>query len=149
MGSRALAILSCALALLAVQPLGSAAAMARAAAPNIQKLGPGHSCDLTEAPASLARRTAGRQATGDATRLSTRRLHILATVDILKRLLAFELQPPRSALCPAFLCPPLLVEGFDLPPARPQAHPGRDPPLLLMRERSFLLTQTLLAPPVA
>src|SRR4051794_33676676 len=79
---RTLVVLSCALALLAVQPAG-AAPTARNRSTVLKETGsvPAKSWDLTHRPSSLATRPAARTTfASDALFANTQRLHILATV---------------------------------------------------------------------
>jgi hypothetical protein len=148
LGPRALAILSCALALLAAQPLLAAPATPspKVATFTIPQLPP----DAVATAAPSRRQTAARATKSQADLLSSaRRLHILATVEILHRLLAVELQPPTMQRAMPFLCAPALLATLDLQPALQPRSPGHDPPLPLSFEQRFVLTHALLAPPVA
>ncbi|HVX84576.1 MAG TPA: hypothetical protein VH253_07150 [Phycisphaerae bacterium] len=146
LGPRALAVLSCALALIAVQP--AIAAPAAAPLAKVASLQLPATSGASQAATRDDRRTPLRT-TAAASYLATRRLHILATLDILQRLIAVELQPPVFQSVPTFLTPPeLLVE--TLPTLPPQLfQPPRGPPAPFSQERAFLLTRTLLAPPIA
>ncbi|HVS70051.1 MAG TPA: hypothetical protein VHQ47_02225 [Phycisphaerae bacterium] len=146
LGPRALAVLSCALALIAVQPaIASPAPAPLAKVASLQLPGP-----VTPAEAApLTDRRLPARSVAAASYLATRRLHILATLEILHRLIAVELQPPVLQTIPAFLSPPeLLVETPPtLPPRRIPLQRG--PPATFSQERAFLLTHTLLPPPLA
>jgi hypothetical protein len=148
LGPRALAILSCALALLAAQPAFAAPA---APAPRVATFNIPQLPNAAVAAAAPSRRQTASRATraqGDLLS-SARRLHILATMEILHRLLAVELQPPLLHHAPAFLCPPALLATIEFQPALQPRRSGHAPPLPLSQERHFVLTHALLAPPVA
>jgi hypothetical protein len=151
LGTRALAVLSCALALLAAQPLLAAPrpAVSTQAAPVFAQTA---AVAPSLAPTKTSRRQqiAAARARDTAILLSSaRRLHILATVEILHRLLAVDLQPPTFHQAPAFICPPVLLAILPPAPAVPASLPARAPPRQISLQQRFLITRTLLAPPVA
>jgi hypothetical protein len=100
--------------------------------------------ETSSAPAQIARRD---------TTFSARRLHILATVEILKRLLISELQPPPASqqlLIPALALEPLeFVQPLLVTVPSSSAH--APPPYLPLPppEQRFLLQHFQLAPPIA
>ncbi len=152
---RALAVFSCALALLVAQPAtGEAPQSARHRTVNVR--GGAGSEDLIRearaprapaADASIKARTRGEVIFSSAPRL-----HILATVEILQRLLAAELRPierPLSPLvwfdgaCIGTVAAPLTI----LQSVRsPQALWTLPPP---SSERAFAIAHHLLAPPLS
>jgi hypothetical protein len=151
-GPKALAVVSFALALLAVQPAPSiAAAQSRAAVTRD-----------AGAAASLAMPDLARQAgpvhravvrQDEPRRASTKKLHMLATIEIVQRLLAAELRPVEQHLSPLVWLEPICIETL-VPPALADDTSGRLS--LLWRafarphaEESYLIEHCLLAPPVA
>ncbi len=117
---RALAVISCALALLAVQPVGAGAMPAKGRAA-VMTLGQGAAASPTSdsRPASASPVVSQNASRRDDTLLaSARHLHILATVEILQRLLLAELRPGQPLFTQAMLFEPLNVSLLD-PPLRP------------------------------
>jgi hypothetical protein len=147
---RALAVISCALALLAAQPVA-----ARSAAPGLRDAPLVTPASVAATPAADPRRAGqSRPATGgpraDRTLFqSARRLHILATVEILKRLLIAELHPVERAYMPALAFEPLACVWAEpavlVVPGRVglPAFPSLPPP-----EQHFVRLHTQLAPPL-
>jgi hypothetical protein len=144
---RALAVISCALALLAAQPLlaekpATSQALPLTAPAAVQS----RPTSIPSVP-TLASAAVTRRETAFFT--SARRLHILATVEILKRLLVAELQPAQER----FFLPSLLVESTDCielvaaPLNLPGARGAPDYPSLPPPEHQFVLVHTQLAPP--
>ena len=147
---RALAVISCALALLAAQPLTSATA-----APKSRQLVLAEKTDHpqtgplaihTTAIAQTSRARTQRMTQGP---LAASRLHILATLEIFQRLIRAELQPPLPHIAAICWFEPVCIEISEAPTAAPQRHelPLRDlpPPA----ERAFAIRHCLLAPPLA
>jgi hypothetical protein len=154
---RALAVISCALALLAAQP-GMVQTPARArptaiVADRADSFIPTISAEETER-SSVARPQVARR--NDTLFSSARRLHILATVEILQRLLIAELTPMWShvgtqILLPAIDLQPIAIGLVDPPltlcsnPLATAWQTSLPPPV----ERQFVLHHCLLAPPVS
>jgi hypothetical protein len=148
---RALAVLSCALALLAAQPASAAGAGKGPAA--VAVAAPSQSTSpvaATERRAG-AQRSAARPSEGPALFASARRLHILATVEIFQRLLMAELRVDARVTQASFLAifEPACVAVVDVPRvaglrAAPRTH--FTPPLAAQQ---FAIEHCLLAPPLA
>jgi hypothetical protein len=146
-------VISCALALLAAQPVVAQASAAASKPVLLRDAGVLGSSNFLEA--AVTRQSASgvvgprRQ---DSFLASARRLHLLATVEILQRLLIIELRGAgiagEHAGAPAF--------GFDqvcieiLPPASAVPTPSipSNPPALQVAE-VYAITRCLLAPPLA
>jgi hypothetical protein len=120
LGPKALAVISCALALLAAQPalgavehLGDRASSIRAST----GIGP----VATAEPMALAFTRRTRQATvqHQAKTSTIRRLHVLATVEILQRLLTIELHPMERHVMSALVLEPVCVLILDTPALPP------------------------------
>lgn len=148
LGTRALAVLSCALALLAAQPT-LATGRGVTTAPQIKIAGPDATNSPTKSP-TLATHSAKPTRTIAQPTLftSARQLHILATVEILHRLLAFELRPSERQLVAALIFAPTDLRTIEQPATQIQ-HPVTTLPATLSRERQFTLTHSQLAPPIA
>jgi len=148
LGPRALAVISCALALLAVQPVmaaspgvGGTATVKVASAGGVAIVG-----ETVGIASTNVRKTRG---VGQPALLSSaRRLHILATVEILHRLLAFELRPTERQMAAALIFAPLELCTVDRPAVALQRVEPVDC-LRLSHEREFAITHCLLAPPIA
>jgi hypothetical protein len=145
-------VISCALALLAAQPSAAAQRGPNETGPSMKIAGEIklHSSDYTpasrESQPSSPRRDVQRSGFAD----SARNLHVLATVEILQRLLAFELRPIERQMVPALIFAPLSVATVDLllsPPCR--IHAANCLISFLSREQRFAIERYLLAPPVA
>jgi hypothetical protein len=146
---RALAVLSCALALLAAQPvLGETPRHAPSPLPlTAPSLSTQH---LLPSPSSRLPQVRSTTVRPEATFFtSARRLHILATVEILKRLLLAELQPPvQPLLVPTILLEPMAcMDLVATPLTLPGARSAPDYPSLPPPEHQFVLVHTQLAPP--
>lgn len=145
---RALAVISCALALLAAQPVAGETTSPRQAV-GVTSAAP------VEARAVQGARAVPRLGAPAAVRRETpfftsaRRLHILATVEIFKRLLMAELQPAgERLLAPALLGEPVDCVALEAAPLNlPGARGAPDYPSLPPPERRFVLVRTQLAPP--
>lgn len=144
---RALAVLSCALALLAAQPVPGETARHRAPLPvSAPALSPVQAVASPTARAPQVRTNVSQPETTFFT--SARRLHILATVEILKRLLVAELQPPVDQMVPVLLLEPMVcVDVVAAPLNLPGVRGAPDYPSLPPPEHQFLLVHTQLAPP--
>jgi hypothetical protein len=151
---RALVVISCALALLAIQPANSVPAARHR--PVVLKES-GGSISTTNwvvsrrTPATAARPAGRATHPNDALFAGTQRLHILATVDILQRLLMTELQPVQQHFFATLWllpeCPAITVIG---PASAVTARLRTDlisPPLEV--EKAFAMAQCQLAPPRA
>ena len=152
LGPRALAVISCALALLAAQPSAATQRRAGETGPSMKIAGDfkAHSSDYAPASRdsqpSSPRRDFQRLSIAD----SGRSLHVLATVEILQRLLAFELRPIERQMVPALVFAPLCIATVELslsPPCR--IHEADRLIVLQTCEQRFAIEQHLLAPPVA
>lgn len=156
---RALAVISCALALLALQPAaqgvggGTPGAISKTRAIALRDGDAAFaSPDIAtrRAPAMAARSRSPRDGRVEVALLaSAGRLHILATMEILHRLLIGELQPPERHILPLVWFQPLcLLELSSAAVQRPRpAGDGFTPPPIT--ERAFAIEHCLLAPPVA
>ena len=149
---RALAVISCALALLAAQPAAQGAThKTRAVA--VGNAGVGAELAVGE---TITRRTTstatGSRATArtELTLLgSASRLHVLATMEILHRLLLSELQAPERQLMPLVWFQPLCLTELPAVAAQGPRRTGAylaPPPAM---ERAFAIAHCLLAPPAA
>ncbi|MGN6371206.1 MAG: hypothetical protein ACTHN5_23370 [Phycisphaerae bacterium] len=147
LGPRALAVLSCALALLAAQPI-LAASPRSAHTPTIELA---ETVRALPAPATLqseSRSTKKSRPSAQSTLFSSaHRLHILATVEILHRLLLAELRPAERHLVSACLFEPQTLLSLEQP-LRTLGHRAAAPPGGLPRDRAFAIEHCLLAPPV-
>ena len=147
LGPRALAVLSCALALLAAQPLRASSART-SAVPRIEvaETTPGALASATS-PAESRSTKKNRPAVQANFLSSARRLHILATVEILHRLLLAELRPVERQLVATFLFEPQTLISLEQP-LLTLGERAADPPDGLSRDRAFAIEHCLLAPPV-
>src|SRR4051794_8102944 len=94
LGPRALAVISCALALLAAQPaLGAVEQTGSRARVSAVRAGGGEINPAIAQPMAVAGTKRTRIEGLQEQSKTTRRLHVLATVEILQRLLAYELRP--------------------------------------------------------
>lgn len=149
---RALAVISCALALLAAQPMVHAGTL-KTRAVVMRESGVGADPALGEAitrrPAAMAA-GARVEMRGERTLLgSASRLHILATMEILHRLLVSELQAPERQLLQVVWFEPLCVMTLPAPAMQRPRSAGQlftPPPII---ERAFAIEHCLLAPPQA
>jgi hypothetical protein len=149
---RALVVISCALALLAVQPAtGMPAARSRPVA--LKETGTSASRTSWEVarrmPAAAVRSTTDARHSNESVFAAPQRLHILATVDILQRLLLVELQPASPHVpatlwlwseCPTITLVPLVARDSI---QRPMFLTGPQPEA----EKSFAMAHCQLAPP--
>jgi hypothetical protein len=145
---RALAVLSCALALLAVQPAATAVhapatSLTHALTSQRSTQHPQLATTPLEAPSRKIRRDEDIFA-------SARRFHILATVEIFKRLLLAELRPPAAehSLAALFCYTPVdsTLVAPALQPRIATRPPDPSPPPC---ERQFAIEHCLSAPPLA
>jgi hypothetical protein len=145
---RALAVISCALALLAAQPVAGKGSVGADRAVPVSVPAP---AEARVASAALSAPMAMPRVSRRETPFfgSARRLHILATMEILKRLLVAELQPaPERLFLPELLgesteCIELVAAPLNLPGARGAPdYPSLPPP-----EHQFVLVHTQLSPP--
>jgi hypothetical protein len=145
-----LAVISCALALLAAQPaIGGTSAVARERTPAMRaSTGIMPVEAIQPAAVSSSKRSKGERAQAQAKATTIRRLHVLATVEILQRLLAFELRPVDSHVMPALLLEPVCVLILDTPMSPP--HRGWVPEGAgISVEGDFARARLGLAPPLA
>jgi hypothetical protein len=151
---RALVVISCALALLAVQPTNSLSVSRSRPVVLKETSGGGHSANWEMArrtPAAAARPVARASSRTDTLFASTQRLHILATVDILQRLLLAELQPVQHHfLATLWLLPecPAITTIKPAPAATMGSRNSLFDPLPEV-EKAFAMAHCLLAPPLA
>ena len=149
---RALAVISCALALLAAQPSMGAAFQRKPGAVMVTAPGGGQRPEVVQR-APQHRELANGLLTRDERRIqSAPRLHILATVEILQRLLAAELRPVQGQLATLIWFSPFSTGVVALPAELPQPPIHRShvsPTLTLPRERAFAIAHCLLAPPLS
>jgi hypothetical protein len=149
--SRTLAVISCALALLVTQPAASgASAHARSRTVALRDAG-GSAGRVDHSTPHVTPRDA-RRATLDRHEESffdtARRFHILATVEILHRLLISELQPCERQILPALCFDPICVGMVQLPTTRSGgAWIEADTGPRVTVERDFAIGHCLLAPP--
>jgi len=154
LGPRALAVISCALALLAAQPAlasADAGSRGRAAAVRVSTADFGVEARGAVAAAGLER-VRGTSFQRPVRGVATRRLHVLATVEILQRLLAFELRPLEKSVAPALFLAPMgvLVDDVPLsPPYRARVSQTDSFGRGVSVERAFAMARLQLAPPVA
>jgi hypothetical protein len=150
---KTLVVISCALALLALQPSMGTGTLAREPRRSIVLTHTTTSGESTlkEAPARTLRAT--RNSTPAPNLTSTeawlgnaRKLHILATVEILQRLLLGELQRTHVHMAAGIWVDEICLGIAFVPPERKTAQEwtAEDLP---MRERQFAITHCLLAPP--
>jgi len=146
-GPRALAVISCALALLAAQPV-----MAQSSAPAskpvlAREIGMFGGANLLQAStAREAERTTVRARRQDSILASARRLHVLATVEIFHRLLMAELrgngeQTPAPTMCFVPVCIEVLAPASLTKPI-PSSEPTIQPVA-----QAYAIAHCLLAPP--
>ena len=151
---RTLAVISCALALLAAQPALHAAAPAKPRPVAFRDMGAmpaPASASIAQPEAAVVRSSRTIAGTDDSLFESARRLHILATVEILHRLLISELQPPECHVMPILWFQPVCI-GIVATPSPNALNLGhgawrsQPPPVT---ERVFAIEHCLLAPPVS
>lgn len=145
LGPRALAVISCALALLAAQPVMAAE---RAAGPTVKIVAAtgGILSDSVVAIRDERRSPAQRRVGPEAFLSSARRLHVLATLEILHRLLAFELRPVEKQVMGVVGFSPLVLCLFEAPAGMVQCA-ERSRGGVTSCERAFAMAHCLLAPP--
>ena len=148
---RALAVISCALALLAAQPVAGAAPALKSRtvvmegagmAPRGEALAP-----VTVARAARATMPAARRA--ETLLGSARHLQILATMEILHRLLVGELTPAERQVLPVMwfeLVGPVVA---DVAPMPVRGGAGTGAKTIPIVEREFAIGHCLLAPPLS
>jgi hypothetical protein len=153
LGPRALAVISCALALLAAQPVGKAGEFRVQSSPFSVKSGEfGAAKTETASAGAVGEYVAGARGKAREAGISpARRVHVLATVEMLRRWLAIELRPMQGQVVPALLLTPVCVLIFDAnlsPPHRiSQVFERRR--FTSSHEQRFAIEQCLLAPPMA
>jgi len=147
---KALVVISCALALLAVQPSVQANTARHAARPKTVALRDGglpveHTTEPRHMP-SLGMPAANTKSDIFA---SAQHFHVLATVEILHRLLLSELQVPQTHFLPVIWFQPICIEVLPplSQPTRPAPAAGDESPPPI--ERAFALHHCLLAPPLS
>jgi hypothetical protein len=146
-GPRALAVISCALALLAAQPVMGASHAAVSKPALLGEAGSSwtsHGSESKVRAAEAASRGARKQESFFA---SARRLHVLATVEIFQRLLMAELRAggERQAV-PLVYFAPAYVELLAPASAVP-SRPRTTAPSFQALAQIFAITHCLLAPP--
>jgi hypothetical protein len=148
-GPRALAVISCALALLAAQPL-MADSQPRSSEPVLLRdAGTLGGATLAESAAQQTPESKTTRARQQQSFLaSARRMHVLATVEIFQRLLMAELRVGGAErhVLPGMFLQPVCIE--ILPPA--SLIPGRGDPSPILpppMAQSFAIRHCLLAPP--
>ena len=147
LGPRALAVLSCALALLAAQPI-LASTPRSGATPTIEVAETAPVAVVPASSRSESGSTKKNRPTVQPTLFSSaHRLHILATVEILHRLLVAELRPTERQVVSAFLFEPQTLVSLEQP-LLTLRHCAAVPPAGLSRDRAFAIEHCLLAPPV-
>ena len=148
LGPKTLAMLSCALTLLAAQPIIAADARANEAKSTLRIAGQDQASSRTNilirTDASRPAQAVGRSNTPT---LSTRQLHILATLEIFQRLMAFELRPTDQLHLPALIYAPTTLAFIQNVPLPTQSLILDISTPKLTPEQSFSLTHCLLAPP--
>jgi hypothetical protein len=149
---RALAVISCALALLAAQPAMGTGAQRKNGAVMLTASGGGQRAEvLQRAPQHLE--SANGFLSRDQRRIqASPRLHILATVEILQRLLAAELRPVQGQLATLIWFSPFSTGVVALPvdlPQPPVQSSSLVPTFSLPTERAFAIAHCLLAPPLS
>ena len=147
---RALVVLSCALALLASQPASGNATHAAIKPALLDYAGEASSPILAKNSISPAHQKPAAQPKAPPERFffaSAQRLHILATFEILHRLLIVELQPTQRNFLPALDFNPICIE--ILSPIAPTAHLHAmlPHPHLPTSDQAFAIEHCLLAPP--
>ena len=148
LGPKTLAMLSCALTLLAAQPILAADGRTNEAKSTIRIAGQVQTSSRTNIlvrsdasrPAQAVRRT-------NTPSLSTRQLHILATLEIFQRLMAFELRPTDQLHLPALIYAPTTLAFIQTVPLPTRSLIVDAATPKLTAEQSFSLTHCLLAPP--
>ncbi len=143
-GPRAVAVISCALALLAAQPvMGASGRGAVATATVVRAEGGGAVFGgvVREERVSRSRRAEG------AILGSGRRLHVLATIEILQRWLAAELRPVERQAMVGMVFVGMDLRVFEGVVGNCQKD-GVAEARGVSRERAFLIVRCLLAPPV-
>lgn len=151
---RALVVISCALALLAMQPVG-VSPVARNRPAVLKDAGTTFDGATWETarrtqvfPARPSVKATGRE---EAFFASTQRLHILATVEILQRLLITELHPAQQQLISPFWLAqecPAIVTAPAVAPTQVHSHvflSGPQPEA----EKAFAMAHCQLAPPIS
>ena len=150
LGPRALAVISCALALLAAQPLVASAQRTTASsqAPAIKIQANDAAGVISESPALESTNAKKNRASVQPILFSSaHRLHILATVEILHRLLLAELRPAERQTVAAFFFEPQTLCTLEQPILATRSL-AVVPPIGLERDRAFAIEHCLLAPPV-
>jgi len=150
---RTLVALSCALALLAVQPAGAApAARNRSTVLKVTGMTTSTSWESTHRTSTLTPRPAARNTfASDAFFANTQRLHILATVEILQRLLVAELQPAQQQFLTSLWMLPECSSLTIIPlTTSPTIHASTFPHRPLPEaEKAYAMAHCQLAPPTA
>jgi hypothetical protein len=147
---RALAVISCALALLAAQPaVGAAGALkSRTVVLDAGIMAGGEST----APVAVdpTTRTTPHAVRREMTLLgSARHLHILATMEILHRLLVGEMQPTERQVLPVMWFGQACLGAVEVPVTRVGSGAGTQIESIPIVERAFAIRHCLLAPPLS
>ena len=150
LGPRALAVISCALALLAAQPVVGGAVKGHSAAAAVRVAGAEVRGATSEVKVVRRREESASEGKMGVGFTNSRTVRVLATVEMLQRWLAAELRPTERQVLPimVFSPAPEAIELAMTPPHRAMAVAGIDQ-LPLSSERQFVIEQCLLAPPVA
>ena len=149
-GAPALAVLSCALALLAAQPaMQGVRGPSKAVAAAVKEHASVPVLAQSAAPALQDRREVARVGVRDeALRGTGRQIHILATLEMVQRWLTQDLRPLHPLVLPALAFAPVCLLTLEPPLACAQRGITRQNPLPCPVERQFAIAQRLLAPPV-
>jgi hypothetical protein len=149
---RALAVISCALALLAAQPAAGAVPAVKSRTLILEGTGvlAGGECVIREtnrparapAPAVAARRA-------EALLGGVRHWQILATMEILHRVLAGGLTAAERQVMPVMWFGQVWLGTADLPLTQERGEAGRGAEVIPIVERAFAIGHCLLAPPLS
>jgi hypothetical protein len=148
---RALAVISCALALLAAQPVAGAGPAVKSR--TVVMAGAG-SCGSGEAISRVRAEGPARAAAPAARRAETllgsaRHLQILATMEILHRLLAGELTAAERQVMPVMWLGEVWLGAAEVPAMPVRGGAGTRGEALPIVERAFAIGHCLLAPPIS
>jgi hypothetical protein len=147
LGPRALAVLSCALALMAAQPAVGASGRGVARAEVHVQAAEGVAAQVVSQRPRVVRER--RDGVGGVDSLKARpsyRLHVLAGLEILQRWLAAELAPLEVQSTPALFLAPVCVLIYEPVLVPPHRVVRCDSPVMPV-ERAYAITRHLLAPP--
>lgn len=142
-----LAVLSCALALLAVQPTARAAGNGAARAIVLSADGGAIGGEQVSIESTVSKRSGAASVRRELPAASVRRLHVLATMEMVSRWLQSMAQPVRMDVAGGWVCANE-TSGFEIvmcPPYRVLAVKRMG----MTVERGFAIGHCLLAPPVA